>query len=101
MLLLIHNLGHLFGLFSILAYNCKLAAALLAVPDHPFVAQAFGDAYFAKVLWNLIRRHDNQALAVAISSCTAVGVSATTFSSTISVVIPSASPRSEEHTSEL
>src|SRR5947209_6337994 len=92
MLFLIDHFSHLLSLLSIPAHNRKFAAALLAVPDHPFVAKTFGDADFAEVLWNLIRRHDNQALAVAISSCIAVGVSATTFSRTMSVVIPSASP---------
>src|SRR5947207_12005117 len=58
-LFFIHYPRHLLGLLSILAHNRKFAGALLAVPDHPFVAEAFGDANFSQVPRNLIRRHNS------------------------------------------
>src|SRR5689334_20187433 len=89
-ILLIQLRSDRFGLFAIAADDRELMFALLAVPDGVFAANTHRDADFADVLWHFDAHY--RAAPTGTSPSTCVGVSATTFSKTMSVVIPSASP---------
>src|SRR5258706_6220114 len=71
--------------------DLKLHLLVLAIPDRVTPAECHDDSNSSDV-WRDRILHFERYLATAMSASTVVGVSLMIFSSTISVVIPSASP---------
>jgi hypothetical protein len=84
--------GKLLRLLPIPARDYELVLPLLSIPHCELVPQRDGNANFSGIRRHFVRRHGYRLPPAANSASIVVGVSRMTFSSTMSVVIPSASP---------